>query len=222
MTSALHSVRRAIGILGGTFDPIHYGHLRPAEEVRQTLMLSELRLIPAGLPPHRERPATPAAVRLDLVRRAVADDPNVTVDERELRRSGPSYTFDTLTEIRAEAPDAALCLIVGRDSFYSLPAWYRWRELADLAHIVVTERPGAARQVPEVLARWAEGRRVATPEALRAAPAGGLLMVPVTPLDISATGIRRALANGRSIRGLMPEAARQRVATDGLYGYPQL
>ncbi len=222
MNSGLHSARRAIGILGGTFDPIHYGHLRPAEEVRQALMLSELRLIPAGKPPHRGQPSTAARARADLVRAAVADDPNVTVDDRELYRDGPSYTLDTLSDLRSEMPDDALCLIVGRDSFFSLPSWYRWRELADLAHIVVTERPGTVREMPEALAEWMEGRLAHIPEALREQPAGRVFLMPVTPLAISATGIRRALATGRSVRGLMPEEARRRVVADGFYGYPQL
>lgn len=214
-----------MGVLGGTFDPIHYGHLRPAEEVRDALCLSELRLIPARMPPHRAPPARPPEVRTGLVRAAVADDPHCVVDERELRRAGPSFTVDTLRELRAERPEAALCLILGWDSYRSLPLWSRWRELTDHAHLIVTTRPRASTALPAELEAWHGQRWVSgagVQEALRAQSAGVVVLFPVTPLDISATAIRQDLACGRSVRHLMPEAARRQAAAEGLYGYPQL
>ncbi len=213
---------RTVGLLGGTFDPIHYGHLRPAEEVREALLLSELRLVPARIPPHRERPRAGPEARAELVRIAAADNPSVRVDERELRREGPSYTVDTLAELRAELGPVSLCLILGYDTFQGLPRWSRWRTLLDQAHLVITERPGTSASLPPALAEEVTRRGGAEAHELRRSPAGRICFQRVTPMDISATGIRRALARGRSVRYLMPECVRRRVAEAGLYGYPQL
>ena len=127
----------AIGILGGTFDPIHYGHLRTAFELWQELRLAEVRLLPAGTPPHRDQLYAAADVRLRMVRAAVAGQPYFVVDDREVRRTGPSYSVDTLTELRREYPERSLCLLLGMDAFLGLPQWHRWRELLTLAHVVV-------------------------------------------------------------------------------------
>ncbi len=209
-------------MLGGTFDPIHLGHLRPAEEVREALQLAELRLVPARIPPHRARPRVCAETRAALVRAAVADHPGATVDERELHREGPSYTVDTLAELRAELGGVSLCLILGLDTFRGLPGWSRWRRLFDYAHLVVTERPGAGGSLPAALRAELEQRRCTDPAELRRSVAGRVCFQSVTPVDISATGIRRALACGRSVRYLVPEPVRERLAREGLYGYPQL
>src|SRR5204863_186003 len=131
-----------IGIFGGTFDPIHYGHLRTAFELWQTLKLAEVRFMPSGNPPHRVRTLADAALRVQMVRVAVADQPAFIVDDREVRRAGASYTFDTLTELRRENPERSLCLLLGMDAFLGLPSWHRWRELFELAHVVVAHRPG--------------------------------------------------------------------------------
>ncbi|MFP4648673.1 MAG: nicotinate-nucleotide adenylyltransferase [Halorhodospira sp.] len=213
---------RTIGLLGGTFDPIHYGHLRPAEEVREALLLSELRLIPARIPPHRAQPRVGPEQRAELVRLAVADHPSACIDERELHRDGPSYTVDTLAELRAELSDVTLCLILGYDTFLGLPMWSRWRQLLEQAHIVVTERPGVRGAIPAALHDEVVRRQSSDPADLRRSPAGHILFQAVTPVDISATGIRRALALGQSVRYLMPEAVRRRIAEAGLYGYSRL
>ena len=126
-----------IGLFGGTFDPLHYGHLRTAFELWQALKLSEVRFMPTGSPPHREQPHAPAQLRLEMVKAAVADQPAFVVDDREVRRTGVSYSVDTLTEVRAEYPQRSLCLLLGMDAFLGLPNWHRWRELLDLAHIIV-------------------------------------------------------------------------------------
>ena len=131
-----------IGIFGGTFDPIHYGHLRTAFELLQALRLGELRFMPAGNPPHREQPMASAEQRVAMVRAATAGQPGFTVDDRETRREGPSYSVDTLAGLRAEHPTRPLCLIVGMDAFLGLPKWHQWQDILKLAHLVVAHRPG--------------------------------------------------------------------------------
>ena len=131
-----------IGIFGGTFDPIHYGHLRTAFELLQALRLTEVRFMPAGNPPHRESPVANAEVRLQMVMAATEGQHGFLVDDREIRREGPSYSVDTLATLRAEHPDRSLCLIVGMDAFLGLPKWYQWREILQLSHVVVAHRPG--------------------------------------------------------------------------------
>ena len=124
-----------IGLFGGAFDPIHYGHLRTAFELWQALKLTELRFMPTGNPPHRDPLMASAELRLHMVRAAGAGQPAFIVDDREVRRSGISYSVDTLIEMRAEFPDRSLCLLLGMDAFLGLPNWHRWRELFDLAHV---------------------------------------------------------------------------------------
>src|SRR5579884_1723014 len=131
-----------IGLFGGTFDPIHYGHLRTAFELWQELRLAEVRFMPTGSPPHREQPLASAELRLRMVQAAVADQQAFVVDDREVRRTGISYSVDTLTELRGEYPDRSLCLLLGMDAFLGLPNWHRWRDLLDLAHVCVATRPG--------------------------------------------------------------------------------
>src|SRR5512143_4181715 len=131
-----------IGIFGGTFDPIHYGHLRTALELKRALDLERLHFVPAATPPHRAAPCTDAALRLRMVQAAIAGEPGFVADDRELKRPGLSYTFDTLTSFRAEFPDRPLCLLLGMDAFLNLPQWHEWREIPQLAHVVVAHRPG--------------------------------------------------------------------------------
>ena len=131
-----------MGILGGTFDPIHYAHLRTAFELQQALRLKEIRFLPAGNPPHRDQPLADPQLRLKMVQAATAGQPGFVVDDREVRKEGPSYSVETLAELRHEYPDRSLCMIVGMDAFLSLPKWHQWRELLQLAHLVVAHRPG--------------------------------------------------------------------------------
>ena len=199
-------VSSPVGILGGTFDPIHYGHLRPALELLQTLELAEVRFVPCRIPAHRGTPLVTAEQRLALVRLAIAGQPGFVADNRELRREGTSYMFDTLTSLREELGDETpLVLIVGADAFRDLPTWHRWRELTGLAHIVVMQRPGAAQSLPSTLAEFVTPRVAHDPAALRQKPAGGVLFQAVTQLDISATQIRALLARGQSPRYLLPD-----------------
>lgn len=203
MSAATH---KAIGILGGTFDPIHCGHLRMAQEIAEGLALCEVRFIPGGTPPHRAQPRTPAADRVAMVKLAIADNPLFVLDERETRRDGLSYTFDTLNELRGEQGTAQpLVLILGADAFIAFHQWHRWREIFALAHIAVARRPGTDLHTIEdgALAQEFSRRRVADAQALQHTPAGAIAVVPITALDISATAIRAAIRGGRSARYLV-------------------
>jgi nicotinate-nucleotide adenylyltransferase len=212
-----------VGILGGTFDPIHLGHLRLAQELAQTLRLAEVHFVPSGTPPHRAQPRTPSAHRLAMVRLAVAGNPVFSVDEREVRRSGPAYTFDTLTELRAEVGAATpLVLLVGADAFLDFAAWHRWHELFGLAHIAVAHRPGFPVErwrdaMPQPLAREYAARLMQQPLAVHLAAGGGIVVIPFTALDISATAIRALVGSGGSPRYLLPDPVLDYIQREGLY-----
>lgn len=205
-----------IGILGGTFDPIHYGHLRPALEVCEALDLGELRFIPCRSPPHRGLPQASARHRLAMVERAIRGVPEFRADARELSRPGPSFTVDTLTELRAEIGSAGpLLLLMGMDAFASLHRWHRWQEIPALAHLVVAHRPGSALALDAPCLERV--RRAAVGTALRDRPQGLVWFQPVTQLDISATRIRAGLRAGRSARFLLPGRVEQYIAEHRLY-----
>ena len=212
-----------VGILGGTFDPIHFGHLRLAEEVAHTLRLSGVRFVPSGTPPHRAAPRTPTAHRLAMVRLAVSGNPLFTVDDREVRRTGPAYTFDTLTEIRAESgPDVPLVLMVGADAFLDFAAWHRWHEVFGLAHVAVAHRPGFPVErwrdaMPQPLAREYAARLMQQPLAVHLAPEGGIVVIPFTALDLSATAIRGLVGSGGSPRYLLPDPVLDYIRSEALY-----
>ena len=177
-----------IGIFGGTFDPIHYGHLRPALELLETLELAEVRFIPCRIPAHRGLPQVTAEQRLALVRLALADQPGFMADDRELRREGPSYMVDTLASLREDVgPETPLCLIIGADAFRELHTWRRWRELTDWAHIVVMQRPGVLQSLPTALETFMAPRVLGDPQALRRNPAGGSAAWSKRPTAASST-----------------------------------
>ena len=211
-----------IGIFGGTFDPIHFGHLRPALELFEILQLDELRLIPAGVPPHRRAPCASTGQRLLMLRKAIAGQPGFVLDERETERSGPSYMVDTLSELRAELGDRrSICLLLGMDAFLGLNSWHRWREIPRLAHLVVSHRPG---WLPEhlddhggPLAELADSSLVADPLELGRKPAGLFFMHPVTQLDISSTRIRALIKEGRNPRYLLPDEIWMYIQEQQLY-----
>jgi nicotinate-nucleotide adenylyltransferase len=205
---------RKIGIFGGSFDPIHFGHLRPALEVLDALSLDHMLFIPSGNPPHRGAPAAPAGHRLAMLRAATQDEPRFRVDERELKRTAPSYTVDTLTELRREHPQDALVLVVGMDAFLGFPGWQRWQELFGLAHVAVAHRPGWTLQSGGEIAQVLKERRA---EGL-AGTAGRVLLLPVTQLEISSTQVRETLARGGDVRYLLPEAVRTYIRDSDCYG----
>ena len=210
-----------IGILGGTFDPIHHGHLRLAEEVADELGFVQVRIVPARIPPHRATPSVTSAHRLEMVRLACSGNPRFQVDERECLRDGPSYTVDTLTELRAELGDEQpLCLLMGVDAYQALTTWSRWEQLFALSHIIIAQRPGFeldAGQLPATLAREHLARRTRESADLRREPRGRVLAMDIPPLEISATAIRAALREGRSARYLLPDAVLDYIDRNRLY-----
>jgi nicotinate-nucleotide adenylyltransferase len=199
---------KAIGFFGGTFAPIHNGHLRLAIELREALGLDVVHVTPSARPPHRAHPGISAERRLDWVRLAVGDEPGLFVDDRELRRATQgllSYTRDSLADLKREQPDSRLFLLLGDDAANQLPSWHRWRELFELAHVVVVERPGQRSEPGAELADFLRGRKVDAACALHESPHGLWLPITVPPLAISSTRIRSLLQAGRSVRGLVPE-----------------
>jgi nicotinate-nucleotide adenylyltransferase len=210
----------AIGIFGGTFDPIHYGHLRTAFELLGALRLAEVRLVPAARPPHRGAPVCDAGRRLEMLRAAASEQPGFVVDDRELRREGPSYTVTTLRELRAEAPERPLCLIVGMDAFLGLPGWHEWRALLDLAHVVVAHRPGWSAPADGPLGELLAERATDRVEDLHAAPTGRIHVRAVTQLEISSTALRELIVAGHDPRYLLPDAVRAIIRGTGCYQPP--
>ena len=198
-----------IGVFGGTFDPVHYGHLRTAFELWQLLRLAEVRFLPTGNPPHRDQPLAGAELRLRMVRAAVAGQPAFTVDDREIRRSGVSYSVDTLAELRAEYPRRSLCLLLGMDAFLGLPHWHRWRELLELAHIVVAHRPGWKAPTMGPLGEVMVDHGTGSIRELHERTAGRIYVHAVTQLEISSTELRQLIISGLDPHYLVPDEVRR-------------
>ncbi len=194
---------KPLAIFGGTFDPVHLGHLSVAWEASE-LLDADVHLLPASVPPHRPPPIASAQQRVAMLRAALQGQSRLALDTRELEREGPSYTIDTLLELRAELGERPLVLLIGADAFAGLPGWHRWHELFDLAHIGVLSRPGVEAVLSDELQREIANRRVDGAVACRHASAGKLIQLEVTPLEISATRIRELLASGREPRYLLP------------------
>ncbi len=213
---------KAIGILGGTFDPIHFGHLRLAEEMLELADLKQIRFIPAGTPPNRDAPQVSAQHRSTMVRLAIADQPAFVLDDREVDRTTPCYTVDTLRELRAELGAAQpLCLLMGGDAFLQLHTWHEWEQLFELAHIVVGYRPGFTLEerinsATTKLRRHYQQRLCAV-AALSQQPSGGVVELAIPKLEISATLIRSRVAEDRSIRYLLPNAVADYIHQHHLY-----
>lgn len=208
----------ALGILGGTFDPVHHGHLRLALECLERLELDEVRLIPVNLPPHREAPAATAPQRLRMLELAVEGGRGLSVDDREIRRGKVSYTVPTLESLRVEFPRRPLCLILGMDAFQVLHTWNRWTSLPDYAHIIVVDRPGNDLQLRQQEIRELYSKHaVAEAGALRQSAAGSIFKAQIPVLDISSTRIRGLTADGRDIRYLTPDKVITYIQKHGLY-----
>ena len=212
-----------LGVFGGTFDPLHYGHLRLAEEAADALRLGAVRWLPAGQPALRQPPQASAAQRLQMVRLATVGNPRFEVDAAEVLADRPSYTVATLERLRQPevcGTQRPIVLLLGADAFRGLTEWHRWPDLFTLAHIAVAHRPGYAltvEQLPEALAGHYRRRWCADPAELAAAPAGRIATFAMTPLDISATNIRALLSKSHSARYLMPDALITYIKDQRLY-----
>ncbi len=210
-----------MGVFGGTFDPIHFGHLRTAFEMLQALRFDEVRFMPCGTPPHRGQPVANAELRLAMVRAATEGQPGFVVDDRELRRDGPSYSVDTLTELRTEFPLRPLALMIGMDAFLNLTKWYQWRDILQYAHIVVAHRPGWRAPDMGPLGELLADRGTHRIGDLHQARSGHIYIHDVTQLEISSTEIRELVAAGRDPRFLMPDTVRQVIEKSGCYRSPE-
>ncbi|GAB3318046.1 nicotinate-nicotinamide nucleotide adenylyltransferase [Haliea atlantica] len=207
-----------VAMFGGTFNPIHHGHLRSAVELVEGLALERLHLVPCATPPHRESPGCPATARADMVELAVRGESRLSCDRRELQRDGPSWTVDSLAELRREyGEQRPLCLVVGCDAVLGLPRWHRWQELLGLAHVVVLARPGWELPRRGKVADWLGHHRLPDAAALGRRPAGGVLLQELRPLPISSTEIRHLCATGHSPRFLLPDAVLEYIVDNALY-----
>ena len=207
---------QALGVLGGAFDPVHIGHLRGAIAVREQLGLERVDLLPAAQSPLKGAATVTAADRLAMLEAAVLNVPGLGVDARELSREGPSYTVDTLIELRGEVGQARpLIWIVGTDILPALPKWSRWQQLLDLAHLVILERPGAD-SPPLAVTRWLDQHRI-DQSALLTTAAGGVMTLDQPVLDIASSDIRALLAAGRDPRFLLPEVVMEYIESHKLF-----
>jgi len=205
-----------IGIFGGTFDPVHYGHIKPALSIKQVLNLTQLRFIPNRFPPHREMPWLNVEQRLSLLKLALKGYADVVIDERELNRDGPSFMVDTLKSLIDDFPDEDLCLIIGLDAFMGITTWFQWRSLFNLCHLVVTTRPGfnesaISDQMSTVDYRFLSAKMVEHADALRPRETGKILLKSVPQLDISSTLIRAKLLNNESVDAWLPAAVSEQL-----------
>lgn len=215
-------VPELIGILGGTFDPIHLGHLRIAEEIAEIAGLQQMRFIPARLPRLRNAPGATAEHRAEMVRLGIVGNHTFMLDEREVKRTGVSYSVESLRELERESGGKAiLCFVVGADAFLKLVEWYNWRELFQLCHFIIAARPGHSPDIrsalPLELEKECARRWVMHADSLKLAPAGSVFVAQTTLLDISATNIRKRVAAGKSIRYLVPDAINDHIAINCLY-----
>ena len=206
-------------LFGGTFDPIHFGHLRPVEALAQQVGLKKVTLLPNNVPPHRPQPEASARQRVEMLRCAIATRPLFDIDTRELERDTPSWTVATLEALRAErGAEQPLGFIIGQDSLLTLAKWHRWQDLLSLCHLLVCQRPGYATQMetPE-MQQWLDAHRAQHAEQLHQSPAGLIWLADTPLLDISATEIRQRRHQGQSCTDLLPDAVIDYIDRAGLY-----
>jgi len=213
----MYDIQQAIGLLGGTFDPIHFGHLRTALELYQAHELAEVRLIPCYQPVHRKSPAASPEHRLAMVRAAIADEPALKADDCEILRKSPSYTIDTLESLHQTMPKTPLCLIMGIDALLGFPSWHRWEDILKLAHLIIAHRPQYHLPKTGIVADLLKKRLKHQSSALHECLAGNIVLHPVTPLEISATDIRKQIASGQNPRYLLPDAVYEYIKQHGVY-----
>ncbi|OGT40155.1 MAG: hypothetical protein A3F12_07830 [Gammaproteobacteria bacterium RIFCSPHIGHO2_12_FULL_38_14] len=216
----MHQTHKAIGILGGTFDPIHMGHLRMALELYEALDLAKVHLIPCHRPVHRKLPSASPKDRLEMVRCAVASEPVLYVDDREIHRETPSYMIDTLLEMHQEMPNTPLCLLLGIDAFLGFTSWHRWQEILNQAHIIVAYRPRYQLPSTGIIADIVKERLQHEHAIIHEHLAGSILLRPITALEISATDIRKQIAMGRNPRYLLPDSVYDYIKQHDIYSKP--
>lgn len=209
--------KKPIGILGGTFDPIHFGHLRPAQQILNALDFAEIRLMPSHKPPHKSGTNATSQQRADMAQLACQDMPGFSVDLRELQRHDPSYTVVTLQNIRQQQPDTPLCFLMGMDSLLSLKSWYQWTEMLKLCHLVVSYRPGWVLDQQAVISDVLEQHQTDDFRQLHQCSNGLIYLAEIEQLDISATQIRHNVQAGVSNAGLLPGAVAEYIVACGLY-----
>ncbi len=212
-----------VGILGGTFDPIHNGHLRLAQEALEQCRLGAVRFIPSGTPPHRAAPLATAEQRLQMVRLAINVQPGFAVDEREAHRTDKCYSVDTFSALRAEVgADLSLCLLLGSDAFLQLHTWHQWQHLFELTHIVVMQRPGkpvgnAIVQADEALRQQYQTRLAPSPQLLHESASGHIVVLDMPQLDISATDIRCRAVQNKNLSYLLPDTVAHYIHINKIY-----
>lgn len=206
-------------LFGGTFDPIHFGHLRPVEALAQQVGLKKVTLLPNNVPPHRPQPEASAQQRVEMLRCAIADRPLFDIDTRELERDTPSWTVATLEALRAErGAEQPLGFIIGQDSLLTLAKWHRWQDLLSLCHLLVCKRPGYAAQMESVdMQQWLDAHLAQNPQQLHQAPSGHIWLADTPLFDISATEIRQRRHSGQSCTDLLPDAVIDYIDRAGLY-----
>jgi nicotinate-nucleotide adenylyltransferase len=209
--------KQPIGLFGGTFDPIHDGHLRTALELYQALNLAEVRFIPCYQPVHRKLPVATPEQRLAMVSAAIKNEPALTVDTSEIDREGPSYMIDTVKSLHHTFSKTPLCLIMGIDALLGFPSWHRWEEILNYVHLVVAHRPQYQLPANGMVSDLLKERLTQESHILQESLAGYILLHPVTALEISATDIRKQVMMGQNPRFLLPEAVYQYILEHGVY-----
>ena len=206
--------------MGGTFDPVHNGHLRTALELQQWLKVKQVTLIPSGEPVHRSEPSCSAKDRLAMVELAVADAASLQVDSREVDAHTPSYSALTLASLRQSlGPDKPICMVMGMDAYLSLPSWKDWHTFLSLCHIIAVARPGYAYTADDVMDDFTRHHQIELTDMLWQQPCGAVMIHELTPLGISATQIRNLVAQGKTPRYLTPDQVWEYIKQHQLYGY---
>jgi nicotinate-nucleotide adenylyltransferase len=206
----------AIGILGGTFDPIHSGHIALAQTIYENLELQKILFIPCAQSPLKNRPIASDEARLAMLHLALDDYPHFAIDNREIIREGKSYTYETLLELRSEYPTTPLCLIMSEDAFAEFDKWYHWREIITTANIIVANRP-ESREFPAIIIEFLKQHQTTNPKELHNHLAGKVFLQKIVPNFIAATKIRIAIKNGNDVSSYLPKSVIDFIKTTRLY-----
>lgn len=201
---AISVADQLLGIFGGTFDPLHIGHLRTVIDVQQSLSFSAIHLIPNNVPAHREQPVLDAQQRYQLLQKVLKNVAGLVADDREIKRQGVSYMVDTLRDLHQQFPQKHLCLIIGTDAYNDFCQWHEWQDIMQLAHLIVMQRAGVAAMVNKEL----DPQRTKEADDLLNAKAGRVYVQNVSQLDVSSTAIRQMIQQQQSIQFLVPENIR--------------